>query len=129
MKKTTKPSRFPFAAMLLVTGLLLVIPAHAHTVQLTRVPTDQVCMVNDEFMAKKQIPIQVGKKTYYGCCAMCVSTLTSDAHARQAIDPASGHTVDKATAVIGALPDGRVLYFENEASFVAWRQHMRNKLP
>ncbi len=108
------------AALLLATGAL---PAHAQAAQLKRVPTEQVCMVNDEFMARKQIPIQVGKKTYYGCCSMCVSTLTSDIHTRQAIDPFSGHTVDKSAAVIGALPDGRVLYFENEANFVAWQQH------
>ena len=87
---------------------------------LKRVPTEQVCMVNDAFMAKKQIPIPVQGKVYYGCCQMCVSTLSNDAGERHAIDPVSGKTVDKATAVIGALPDGNVFYFENEEHLKAY---------
>ena len=27
----------------------------------------QVCMVNDQFMGRAQIPVSVGGKTYYGC--------------------------------------------------------------
>ncbi len=130
MKHTIDSSQRTLAAtaMLFALGLLAAVPADARTMrQLVRVPTEQVCMVNDEFMAKKQIPIRVGKKTYYGCCAMCVSTLTSDIRARQAVDPVSGRTVDKAEAVIGALPDGRVLYFETEASFVAWQRKESRK--
>jgi len=92
----------------------------AQAAELKRVPTEQVCMVNDAFMGKKQIPIPVQGKTYYGCCQMCVSTLSNDAEERQAIDPVNGHTVDKSTAVIGALPDGSVFYFENEANFQAY---------
>ena len=130
MKHIISPSRHTLAATatLLALEVLAAAPADARMMQqLVRVPIEQVCMVNDEFMAKKQIPIRVGKKTYYGCCAMCVSTLTSDARARQAVDPVSGHIVDKATAVIGALPDGRVLYFENEANFVTWQQKESRK--
>src|SRR5690606_17886247 len=37
-----------------------------------QVPNDMVCMVNDEYMGKKQIPVVVGATTYYGCCDMCV---------------------------------------------------------
>jgi len=92
----------------------------AQASELKRVPTEQVCMVNDAFMAKKQIPIPIQGKTYYGCCQMCVSTLTNDADARQAIDPINGHAVDKATAIIGALPDGKVVYFESEMNLKAY---------
>jgi len=94
--------------------------SEAQAAELKRVPTEQVCMVNDAFMGRKQIPIPVQGKTYYGCCEMCVSTLTNDASERQAIDPVNGHSVDKATAVIGALPDGNVFYFENEANLKAY---------
>jgi len=97
--------------------------SEAQAAELKRVPTEQVCMVNDAFMGKKQIPIPVQGKLYYGCCQMCVSTLTNDADERQAIDPVSGHGVDKATAVIGALPDGNVFYFENEVNFNAYASH------
>jgi YHS domain-containing protein len=76
----------------------------------------QVCMVNNHFMGKDQIPVKVGEKTYYGCCEMCKQKLASDASSRSAVDPVSGAKVDKATAVIGAQADGSVLYFENEAN-------------
>jgi len=92
----------------------------AMATELQRVPTEQVCMVNDQFMARKQIPVPVQGKIYYGCCQMCVGTLTNDASERHATDPVSGHSVDKATAVIGALPDGGVFYFENEANLNAY---------
>ncbi len=98
--------------------------SEAQAQELKRVPTEQVCMVNDAFMGKKQIPIPVQGKIYYGCCQMCVSTLNNDASERQAVDPVSGHTVDKATAVIGALPDGNVFYFENELNFKAYATHI-----
>jgi len=94
--------------------------SEAQASALKHVPIEQVCMVNDAFMGKKQIPIPVQGKTYYGCCHMCVSTLNNDAAERQAIDPVSGRTVDKATAVIGALPDGSVFYFENETNLKAY---------
>jgi len=41
---------------------------------------------------------------------------------RQAVDPVSKKTVDKATAVIGAQPDGSVLYFENAANLARYNQ-------
>jgi len=97
--------------------------SEAQAAELKRVPTEQVCMVNDAFMGKKQIAIPVQGKVYYGCCQMCVSTLTNDADERQAIDPVNGHVVDKATAVIGALADGNVFYFENEVNFNAYASH------
>ncbi|MFN8545034.1 MAG: hypothetical protein U0807_12640 [Candidatus Binatia bacterium] len=84
---------------------------------LTRVPAQQVCMVNDTHLPKDQIPVAVGGKTYFGCCEMCKDRLASDAAIRQATDPVSGKKVDKATAVIGAKPDGKVLYFESEKTF------------
>jgi len=48
---------------------------------------------------------------------MCKGRLATDASARTATDPVSGKTVDKATAVIGATPDGKVLYFESDTTF------------
>jgi len=109
-------------AVLLVTSYQAGI-SEAQAAELKRVPTEQVCMVNDAFMGKKQIAIPVQGKTYYGCCKMCVSTLTNDAEQRQAVDPVNGHTVDKANAVIGALPDGSVFYFENEKNLNAYALH------
>ncbi|OYX20226.1 MAG: hypothetical protein B7Z16_06895 [Algoriphagus sp. 32-45-6] len=59
-----------------------------------------VCMVNDAYMGKPQIPVPVNGKTYYGCCEMCVDKLNNIESARIAIDPFSGNQVDKSEAFI-----------------------------
>jgi YHS domain-containing protein len=87
---------------------------------LKRAETKKVCMINNQVFDKDQIPVQVEGKTYYGCCEMCKERLTKDPASRQAVDPVTGKTVDKATAVIGVLPDGKVLYFESEATMAKY---------
>jgi YHS domain-containing protein len=83
------------------------------TAALQEVPANRVCMVNDQLFAKDQIPVEVEGKTYYGCCEMCKGRLASDAAIRQATDPLTGVTVDKATAVMAADESGAIFYFEN----------------
>jgi YHS domain-containing protein len=90
--------------------------------RLTRVEPSQVCMVNNQFMGKPQIPVGVGGKTYFGCCEMCKSRLADDPNARTAVDPLTGTTVDKADAVIGRDDSGAVLYFENEANLTRYQE-------
>ncbi len=87
---------------------------------LEKVEASQVCMTNDAYFGRTQIPVHVNGKTYYGCCQGCVETLTNNEKARTATDPVSGNKVDKATAVIGMLPNGNVLYFESEKTFQAF---------
>jgi YHS domain-containing protein len=84
---------------------------------LKQVQTAKVCMVNDALFADDQIPVVVQGKTYYGCCHMCKERLENDSAMRKAVDPISGHTVDKAKAVIGADASGQVFYFENRLNF------------
>jgi len=79
-----------------------------------------VCMVNNQFMGRPQIPIAVNGKTYYGCCEMCKGRLANDPTSRTAVDPVSQRQVDKATAVIGKTPDGTTHYFENDQTFAAY---------
>ncbi len=86
------------------------------------VETEYVCMVNDTLFAKPQIPVEVNKQTYYGCCMGCVSRLQNDAAIRTSIDPVTGNTVDKATATIGVAPDKSVYYFENLENLEAFEQ-------
>ncbi len=81
---------------------------------LLRVEAREVCMVNDEHFGKAQIPVAVAGKTYFGCCPNCKEKLENDASARTGTDPVSGKPVDKASAVIGRLASGKVLYFESE---------------
>lgn len=90
-------------------------PAAAAAAALTRVENvAQVCMVNDQFMGKEQIPVTVGGKTYFGCCAMCKEKLEKSNTARTATDPVTGKPVDKAVAVIARDDSGKVFYFESE---------------
>lgn len=74
----------------------------------------QVCMVNDQFMGRPQIPVDVEGRTYFGCCAMCKDKLTLQPETRTARDPVTGQEVDKAKAVIVQDAQGKVLYFASE---------------
>lgn len=88
-----------------------------------------VCMVNNSLFDRPQIPVEVGGKTYFGCCPMCKERLATDAELRQSMDPVSGRMVDKATAVIGVLPSGAVVYFESEENLAAHRAKLAGRQP
>jgi YHS domain-containing protein len=81
----------------------------------------QVCMVNNQYMGKPQIPIDVEGKTYYGCCAMCKDRLGKDPSSRVAVDPVTGQQVDKASAVIIQDATGNVMYFTSEDTLRRYR--------
>jgi YHS domain-containing protein len=108
-------------SLLVVMVLALVMPAAAAEA-LKKVETQNVCMVTDVHFAKKQIPIAVDGKTYYGCCEMCKKTLGTDSKVRAAIDPVTKKPVDKAKAVIAARADNSVLYFESEKTFQEYQK-------
>jgi len=84
------------------------------------VDSNHVCMITDQEFAREQIPVEVEGKTYYGCCEMCKAKLNNNPESRVATDPVSGNNVDKAEAVIGAAPDGKVFYFESEENLVQY---------
>lgn len=89
---------------------------------MTRVSdVSQVCMVNNQFMGKPQIPIAVEGRTYYGCCAMCKDRLGNDPTSRTAQDPVTGEKVDKASAVIIKDASNNVLYFASEDTLRRYR--------
>src|SRR5688572_5758551 len=80
-----------------------------------------VCMVNDQFMGKSQIPVEVAGRTYYGCCAMCKERLANQEAARIGQDPVTGAAVDKSQAVIVRDESGKVYYFAGEDSLRRWQ--------
>ncbi|KNB61169.1 MULTISPECIES: hypothetical protein [Chryseobacterium] len=85
------------------------------------VPSNQVCMVNNAYMGKKQIEVKYNGKLYYGCCQMCEKRIPKEAEVRVAIDPISKKEVDKADAVIAITgDDGEVSYFENKQNYKAF---------
>ena len=83
-----------------------------------KVPNDLVCMVNNAYMGKPQIPVPVNGKTYYGCCQMCVGKLNNDETARTGTDPYSFKPIDKTEAYIVLMKkEGEVAYFESEENY------------
>ena len=85
----------------------------------------EVCMVNDRFMGRRQIPVLVEGRTYYGCCEMCKGRLERDAATRTATDPFSHRPVDKARALIARNESGEVLYFESGANLASYVERAR----
>jgi YHS domain-containing protein len=114
------PTRRLVLALLAATLVLAAVPARAEDIK--KVDSKRVCMVNNTLFDKDQIPVAVDGKTYFGCCEMCKGRLAQDASIRESVDPVSGKPVDKAKAVIGAKPDGKVLYFESEKTFAAYQK-------
>lgn len=97
------------------------IQPNAKSDKLTRVADPSlVCMVNDQYMGRPQIPVAVRGSVYYGCCEMCKGRLANDPTTRAGVDPVSGRAVDKSVAVIGRAADGSTLYFENNTNFLAY---------
>lgn len=82
------------------------------------VPNELVCMVNNDYMGREQLEVEVNGKIYYGCCEMCQQRLPVDESVRVAIDPISQKEVDKADAVIAVTGErGEVTYFENKENY------------
>lgn len=93
----------------------------------SQVPKDLVCMVNNAYMGKPQIPVPVNGKTYYGCCEMCVGTLNNNKSARIGIDPFSKKPIDKTEAYIVLIKvEGQVAYFESEQNFLKYKETLHN---
>jgi YHS domain-containing protein len=81
----------------------------------------QVCMVNDMFMGRAQIPVQFEGRTYFGCCPDCKAKLENQASTRTATDPVTGEPVDKAKAIIVQDSSGKVHYFTSEDTLRRFR--------
>jgi YHS domain-containing protein len=114
MKKRT------IVATLLLLALATAVFAADVKPPVKQVEAKKVCMINEHYMQKDQIAVDVDGKTYYGCCEMCKKALATDASKRAAVDPVSGKKVDKATAIIAADADGNVVYFENAKNLEAF---------
>jgi YHS domain-containing protein len=122
-----KSKLFPTVLALVAATLLIAAFAFASgegvRPALKKVEAKKVCMINNQLFEKDQIPVSVEGKTYYGCCEMCKERLTKDRAARTALDPVTHKEVDKATAVIAAQPDGKVLYFQSEKTLEEYQKN------
>jgi YHS domain-containing protein len=114
-------------ALAALVAVLFATAAFAAEPALQKVESKKVCMINEQVFEKDQIAVEVEGKTYYGCCEMCRKALASDASKRAATDPVSGKKVDKSLAIIGALADGSVLYFENQKNFDTYAAQLAKK--
>lgn len=115
-------------SLLVLLALFIMTPfIHAETLVAHGVPNASqvrlenrfVCMMNNKFFGKDQIPVEVGGKTYYGCCEGCKTTLRESPSTRISQDPYTGKEVDKADAFIVRKSDGsdEVFYFESEKTY------------
>ena len=119
-----------FAAVMLFTATVAFAQAEAPAAPappLVKVESSKVCMINEQFMDKEQIPVEVDGKTYFGCCNMCKERLANDESKRFAVDPVTGRKVDKAKAVIAAASDGSVAYFESDATLEKYNKSTKKK--
>ena len=83
------------------------------------VTNNEVCMVNNIHMGKKQMEVPFEGKMYYGCCNMCVERISNEESVRTAVDPHTGKKIDKASAYIISLnEEGNVAYFESEENYL-----------
>ena len=89
-------------------------------IKLSQVESKYICMVNDDVYTTEQIPVEVDGKTYYGCCMGCKAKLENDPSIRFAVDPISGASVDKSTAIIGVDLFNSVYYFESLKNLKAY---------
>jgi YHS domain-containing protein len=90
---------------------------------LVRIESGAVCMLSNRYLGDKpDVPVDVDGKTYHGCCANCAARLAARPETREALDPVSGHKIDKASAILARDSENRVLYFESEAT-LAQMQH------
>lgn len=91
------------------------------------VPSNLVCMVNNQYMGVKQLVVKFEGKTYYGCCEMCQKRIPADPKVRVGIDPYSQEKVNKAEAVIAVTGKrGAVSYFENKENYKKYLEAIRN---
>jgi hypothetical protein len=98
----------------------------------TRLKASYVCMMDNKYKGKDQIPVEVNGKTYYGCCQGCVSALKFNSNLRYAKDPLTGEEVDKADAYIVLSSDGissdssgSVLYFKSAEGYAKYLKSLR----
>ena len=122
IKKSLSTTSTFYALIIIALALTFSMAANADQAESVLKPVDSnhVCMITDQEFAREQIPVEVEGKTYYGCCEMCKAKLNNNPESRVATDPVSGNEVDKAEAVIGAAPDGKVYYFESEKNLVEY---------
>ncbi|MBA4066744.1 MAG: hypothetical protein C0501_24170 [Isosphaera sp.] len=84
----------------------------------------RVCMMQDTVMTVPAVPLTHNGKSYFGCCEMCKAKIAAEPERYTlARDPVSGAVVDKATAALLSV-DGRVLYFESEATRAKYTERL-----
>jgi len=121
--------------VLITLGMLLYTPIYAEEKETdkpqssqqstdVRLKTSYVCMMNNKYFGKEQIPVDVNGKIYYGCCQGCVEALKSNSEIRTGVDPLTGESVDKTDAYIVLKQDGtdEVYYFKSAENYIKYIQ-------
>ncbi len=90
----------------------------------------KICMVDDIYQGDyPTLPLTLSSRTYYGCDAKAINSLTTKHELRTSIDPITNRKVDKASAIIAIHPkrDGTVLYFESMETFNQYLNSLPNQ--
>jgi YHS domain-containing protein len=119
----------PWPTILVLLGVAIclaagAIPAWAAPPNVSIPARTRVCMMQDTVMAVPAVPLTHNGKSYFGCCEMCKAKIAAQPeHYTLARDPVSGAVVDKATAALLSV-DGRVFYFESEATRAQYTERL-----
>jgi YHS domain-containing protein len=94
------------------------------------IPHNKICMVDDIYQGNyPTLPLALNNRTYYGCDAKAINSLTTKSELRTALDPVNHQKIDKASAIIAINPkrDGKVLYFESMETFNQYLNSLPNQ--
>lgn len=95
--------------------MFFMLAGHSFAGELRTVKKDVVCMVANRVSPEPPFPVKADNGlTYQVCCDNCAARILGDKNMRVAQDPVSGKKIDKSKAVILALPDDSILYFESK---------------
>lgn len=104
---------------------------NAHKAYLNKPVSDSVvCMVSGLVKNKAILPIEIGGKTYWGCCDNCLMQLRNNIeNVLYAKDPYSGTLICKAGALKRLDPENNkyVLYFETDRNYEVYLRALNSK--
>ena len=100
---------------------MVTLPILAASDEVKQVNPKHICFMTGKRFDRGLKSVTVSGKTYYGCCGDCLAQLQDDPKARQAVDPVSGKTIDKADALIGVDKNGKIYFFEDRQNLKKFR--------
>lgn len=83
-----------------------------------------ICMASDEIFQERISTVALKGQEYSVCCNLCSSALEKNPKLLFAHDPVTNKQVNKSQAIIAINRDRSVFYFENDATYRAYRERI-----